>query len=284
MRVLAIRDVANDEAERRFAGLRLVRDVERRDQATAPEARAVGALAPTLVEAPSVAASLMNAVEQAHLGERIVRIKQGIRMPDALLRGVAGHSADTRVPALHLAITIKRDQRIVADARDDGVDPCQALAQRAIPMHRHRHIVEHRHESCFVQLEQGEREDLRQTAARRSCVDLQLHAIADHAMPIAVRLCPMAQIGRHVAEDIEEVEEFAVAGKRHQQLSGHRIDHHDIAFDRRLNEPDGCHVEKLRQCLELFGSSGRCRSHRVNCAATQARSASPHRAQPAAAT
>ena len=262
VRALALRHVAHDQAERRLVEPGFVRHVERSDETAAPESHAVRAQEPPLVEAPAIAPRFVDAIEDAFARQPALGIEQRVRSPDAGRRVETGDPADAFVPGLQPPVSIERCQRVIGDAGNDGFDPRLALAQRAVALHRDGDVVQDRHQPGAVELEQRQRKDLRYAALRPTRVDVQVQVLADLAVRLGIRLCPMAQVGADVAERLEEVGQFAVAGERHQQLRRHRVDHHDLTVDRRLHEADRRHVEKLRQRLGVardgFGAVDHC--------------------------
>ena len=255
-RLTAVGHVAYHEAVGAILGVRFARRVQWRDQATAPVAAAVGALAPSLVHAPAAAVSLVQTVQGPGRIHRVTRVEDRVGLADRGGAVAAGDARDTRVPVARSASIVQGHQCVVGQAGDDGVDPGLALAQFAFALHAQCHVAEHRHQALLVQLQKGQRQDATPGVRGGVGAYAKFPVFADHAVGTLEGLYAAAQVGRHAFECGVQIAEIPVARQRHQQLGAQRVHHQDLAVDAGLQQADRCDVEKLDQSLVVFLDRG----------------------------
>ena len=274
-----VADIAHHEAIGRFRLIlhgqrrpwrRRVPLRQRRDHGAAPEARAVGLHAPAFVQAPAVGVRFAQAVRQPFGAGGARHIEQRIRLLQRGTGAKARHAADAVVPFVDAAAPVQADQGIVADAGQDGIEPGIALAQLAVAPHLLGNIGQHRHQPRGIELEQAQRQKLRRWPGRIG-MQLDPHAIADHAVRGRESRSLVAQVRRDGFERAEQVVQRAVARQRHQELGRDRIDQSDAPVGIGLHQADRRHVQELQQRFMAAGRffAGRLRdTHGLRCTST----------------
>ena len=254
--VAAVTDVADDQAVADIFRRPCVRRMQRRDQAAAPEAAAIGAQKPAFVEAPADAVGLEQTVRHALGRDGIGGIEQAVGSALGAGLGVARDALHAGVPFLQAALTVQRHQRVIGQAGDDGVQPGLVLTQFTVAHHLLGDVAQHGHDAARIQFQQRQRQMLHRPPVGRIQGHAQLQAVANLAVRRLERGHALAQVGCHCGQCGEQVVQAAIARQRHQQLRAQRVDHQDFAVQPCLHQPDRGQVQKLDQRFVVFLEAG----------------------------
>ena len=103
------------------------------------------------------------------------------------------------------------------------------------------------HQQARVQAKNTQRERQRHLVALGWRTHGDAQAVADVPARPRRRCRQRLQLRRCVDQHVEQVAQVALRGQRHQQLRRHRVDHHDLAVQRRLYQADRRLIKELHQ-------------------------------------
>ena len=172
------------------------------------------------------------------------------------LRRVVLRGAQRRVDALqHHGAVGQRCQAV--DAR--GVVPVLGQALLLLP-NRLRDVAQAGQQRVFVQPHQTHGQHRRRAARGGGAAQCDMQAFADHVTRLQRCRRQRTQMRRRGGQHGEEVVEVAIGRQRHQQLRRHRVDHRDLAVQRRLHQADRGPIQQLHEGL-VSGRRTVCHGH-----------------------